>query len=206
MLAAARDGRGQPRRCEAVIVAWADAAAGLRARRRRDDHRLLRLGAARVGRSRRAASPTALDDARDAVVAERQRARGPARRLRRGHRAWSAATRAARRAPHRPDARARSCPTSCSTLSVLGGMYAAVDLTAGEKERGTMQTLLVRADPPGGDRRRQVPRRVAAVDAVARRQPRQPVAHACRGCCRRTCPASAPPTCCWRSSSWCRSR
>ena len=28
------------------------------------------------------------------------------------------------------------------TLSVLGGMYAAVDLTAGEKERGTMQTLL----------------------------------------------------------------
>lgn len=83
----------------------------------------------------------ALDDARDAVVAERQRTHqlpdGFADPIRLERRNTSTAVRRS------GQFLGSLLPYILLTLSVLGGMYAAVDLTAGEKERGTMQTLLV---------------------------------------------------------------
>lgn len=82
----------------------------------------------------------ALDDARARIVDERQRARG----LPEGFAAGLAVqTRNTSSAERRSGQLLGSIlPYILLTLSVLGGMYAAIDLTAGEKERGTMQTLL----------------------------------------------------------------
>ena len=83
----------------------------------------------------------ALDDARDAIVAQRERARGLpegfADPITLERRNTSSAVRRS------GQLLGSLLPYILLTLSVLGGMYAAVDLTAGEKERGTMQTLLV---------------------------------------------------------------
>jgi sodium transport system permease protein len=83
----------------------------------------------------------ALADAREVIVAERQRTE----RLPEG---FAQAIALERRNTAQADRRTGQLlgsllPYILLTLSVLGGMYAAVDLTAGEKERGTMQTLLV---------------------------------------------------------------
>lgn len=82
----------------------------------------------------------ALDDARERIVDERQRARalppGFAEALAVNTRNTSSAERRS------GQLLGSVLPYILLTLSVLGGMYAAIDLTAGEKERGTMQTLL----------------------------------------------------------------
>ena len=127
------------RRVDAVLVLWPDAgpaAAGLGA------------GAASVyfdsvredsleARSRLEAS---LDKYRAGLVAERERALGLVKGFALG--LDVAVTNVA------PDARRSGqilglfLPFLLVTMSLLGGFYPAIDLTAGEKERGTMQTLL----------------------------------------------------------------
>lgn len=83
---------------------------------------------------------TALDDARSRIVDERQKTRGLPEGFAAGLAVQSRNTSSAER--RSGQLLGSILPYILLTLSVLGGMYAAIDLTAGEKERGTMQTLL----------------------------------------------------------------
>ena len=139
VLAAAREAVAS-RAVEAVIVAWADAVPAVE----RGSTATVTVYYDSVRRESVVAQgrvAAALSDARDAVIAERQRTRN----LPDG---FAQAIRLERRNTARAERRTGQMlgallPYILLTLSVLGGMYAAVDLTAGEKERGTMQTLLV---------------------------------------------------------------
>ena len=139
VLAAAREAVAA-RTAEVVIVAWADAAPAVE----RGAAATVTIYYDSVRRESVVAQgrvADALSDAREAVVAERQRAR----RLPDG---FAEALTLERRNTARAERRTGQLlgallPYVLLTLSVLGGMYAAIDLTAGEKERGTMQTLLV---------------------------------------------------------------
>jgi sodium transport system permease protein len=82
----------------------------------------------------------ALDDARGRIVDERQRARSLPGGFAEGLTVYGRNTSTAER--RSGQLLGSILPYILLTLSVLGGMYAAIDLTAGEKERGTMQTLL----------------------------------------------------------------
>ena len=128
------------RTAEAVIVVWADTGPAFE----RGDAATFTVYYDSVRRESAVAEgriAEALTAARDAVVAERQRSRGlPA--------GFAEAIAVERRNTALASRRSGQMlgsllPYILLTLSVLGGMYAAVDLTAGEKERGTMQTLLV---------------------------------------------------------------
>ena len=80
-------------------------------------------------------------------------------------------------------------------MSLLGGFYAAIDLTAGEKERGTMQTLLCAPVRPTEI----IVGKFLAVwllSIAAAGQRRQPVADAGAAPAGDDAPASAPPTYC----------
>jgi sodium transport system permease protein len=128
------------RQAEAVVVAWPGAAAAFE----RGDAAALTVYYDSVRRESTVAQlrvGSALDAARDAAIAERQRARG----LPAGFAEVLAVDRRNTAAADRRSGQllGSMLPYILLTLSVLGGMYAAVDLTAGEKERGTMQTLLV---------------------------------------------------------------
>ena len=139
VLAAAREAVAS-RAVEAVVVAWADAVPAIE----RGDTATITVYYDSVRRESVVAQgrvADALSDARTAVIAERQRTR----RLPDG---FAQALTLERRNTARADRRSGQMlgsllPYILLTLSVLGGMYAAIDLTAGEKERGTMQTLLV---------------------------------------------------------------
>ncbi|MGD9902397.1 MAG: ABC transporter permease subunit/CPBP intramembrane protease [Vicinamibacterales bacterium] len=139
VLAAAREAVAA-RTVEAVVVAWAEAAPALA----RGAAATITVYYDSVRRESAVAQnrvADALSDARDAVIAERERSRG----LPDGFaQAIALESRNTARAERRSGQLLGSLlPYILLTLSVLGGMYAAVDLTAGEKERGTMQTLLV---------------------------------------------------------------
>ena len=58
-----------------------------------------------------------------------------------------------------------SCPLLLILMTLLGAFYPAIDLTAGEKERGTLETLLTAPVPGAGDRGGEVPRRAALLAA-----------------------------------------
>jgi len=139
VLAAARDAVAT-RAAEAVIVAWADAVPAVE----RGAAATVTVYYDSVRRESVVAQgrvAEALSDARDAMVADRERTRD----LPGG---FAQALALERRNTARAERRSGQLlgsllPYILLTLSVLGGMYAAVDLTAGEKERGTMQTLLV---------------------------------------------------------------
>ncbi len=139
VLAAAREAVAS-RAVEAVIVAWADAVPAVE----RGATATITVYYDSVRRESVVAQgrvAEALADARNAVIAERQRTRN----LPDG---FAQALTLERRNTARADRRSGQMlgallPYILLTLSVLGGMYAAIDLTAGEKERGTMQTLLV---------------------------------------------------------------
>ena len=127
------------RKVQAVIVTWADTAPAFE----RGDAAPLTVYYDSVRRESAVALGRvtgALDDARAAIVDERQRARA----LPPGFaEALTVTTRNISSAERRSGQLLGSIlPYILLTLSVLGGMYAAIDLTAGEKERGTMQTLL----------------------------------------------------------------
>ncbi|MGE0359359.1 MAG: ABC transporter permease subunit/CPBP intramembrane protease [Vicinamibacterales bacterium] len=139
VLAAAREAVAS-RTVEAVVVAWADAAPNV-ARGAAATITLYYDSVRRESVVAQGRVADALSDARDAVIAERQRTRA----LPDG---FAQAIALERRNTARAERRSGQLlgsllPYILLTLSVLGGMYAAVDLTAGEKERGTMQTLLV---------------------------------------------------------------
>ena len=127
------------RKVQAVIVAWPDAAAAFA----RGDAVPLTVYYDSVRRESSVAQErvaAALTDARDRIVDERQRARGLPDGFAAG---LTVSTRNTSSAERRSGQLLGSIlPYILLTLSVLGGMYAAIDLTAGEKERGTMQTLL----------------------------------------------------------------
>ena len=139
VLTAARD-VVTSRRAQAVVVAWPGSDAAFT----RGDAANVTVYYDSVRRESTVAQDrvsAAFDEARSAAVAERQRTRGlPA--------GFAEAIAVERRNTAAADRRTGQLlgsllPYILLTLSVLGGMYAAVDLTAGEKERGTMQTLLV---------------------------------------------------------------
>lgn len=139
VLAAARAAVAS-RRVDAVVVTWPDTgpdfARGASASLTIYYDSVRRESAVANGRL-----TEALEDARASIVAERQRRRG----LPEG---FSDPITVDRRNTSSAVRRSGQflgslLPYILLTLSVLGGMYAAVDLTAGEKERGTMQTLLV---------------------------------------------------------------
>ncbi len=140
MLAAAREAVAS-RAVEAVIVAWADAAPAVE----RGATATITLYYDSVRRESVVAQGRVADALSDARSRGHRRAAAhaqPARRLRPGTSTLE------RRNTARADRRTGQMlgsllPYILLTLSVLGGMYAAIDLTAGEKERGTMQTLLV---------------------------------------------------------------
>ena len=81
-----------------------------------------------------------LDAYRDRLVAERERALGLKPGFARGLDVW--ATNVAAEARQSGQLLGLFLPFLLVTMSLLGGFYPAIDLTAGEKERGTMQTLL----------------------------------------------------------------
>jgi sodium transport system permease protein len=81
-----------------------------------------------------------LDAFRERLVAERERARGLAQGFALG--LDVRATNVAREARQSGQILGLFLPFLLVTMSLLGGFYPAIDLTAGEKERGTMQTLL----------------------------------------------------------------
>lgn len=127
------------RKVQAVIVAWSDTGTAFE----RGDAVPLTVYYDSVRRDSSVAHErvtAALDNARDRIVDERQRARGLPEGFAEG---LSVQTRNTSSAERRSGQLLGSIlPYILLTLSVLGGMYAAIDLTAGEKERGTMQTLL----------------------------------------------------------------
>jgi sodium transport system permease protein len=128
------------RLAEAVIVAWPTAADAFE----RGDAAPMTIYYDSVRRESAVAERRAfdaLDEARAVIIGERQRLRG----LPGGFsRVMAVERRNTAPAERRSGQLLGSLlPYVLLTLSVLGGMYAAVDLTAGEKERGTMQTLLV---------------------------------------------------------------
>jgi sodium transport system permease protein len=82
----------------------------------------------------------ALDAYREQLVAERERARGLSKGFALG--LDVRATNVAQEARQSGQILGLFLPFLLVTLSLLGGFYPAIDLTAGEKERGTMQTLL----------------------------------------------------------------
>ncbi len=127
------------RKVQAVIVAWPDTAIAFA----RGDAVPLTVYYDSVRRDSSVAHErvtAALDEARDRIVDERQRARGLPDGFAEG---LTVQTRNTSSAERRSGQLLGSIlPYILLTLSVLGGMYAAIDLTAGEKERGTMQTLL----------------------------------------------------------------
>lgn len=126
-------------RADAILVLWPGLEAALQAGRMGrasmyfdSVNQNSTLARQRLGR--------ALDIFRREVVAERQRARG----LDEG---FSTALRADARnvAPRQRrtgQALGTFLPFFLIVMSLLGGFYPAIDMTAGEKERGTMQTLL----------------------------------------------------------------
>jgi sodium transport system permease protein len=125
---------------EAVIVVWPTAGAAFE----RGDAAPLTIYYDSVRRESAVAEQrafAALDDAREVIVTERQRGRG----LPGGFSQVMAVERRNTAPAERRSGQMLGAllPYILLTLSVLGGMYAAVDMTAGEKERGTMQTLLV---------------------------------------------------------------
>ncbi len=138
VLAAARAAVGG-RKVQAVIVAWPDTQTAFE----RGDAVPLTLYYDSVRRDSAVAHErvtAALDEARDRIVDERERARGLPEGFADG---LTVQTRNTSSAERRSGQLLGSIlPYILLTLSVLGGMYAAIDLTAGEKERGTMQTLL----------------------------------------------------------------
>ena len=81
-----------------------------------------------------------LDAYREALVAERERALGLVRGFALG--LDVRATNVAEEARRSGQILGLFLPFLLVTMSLLGGFYPAIDLTAGEKERGTMQTLL----------------------------------------------------------------
>ena len=81
-----------------------------------------------------------LDAYREGLVAERERALGLVRGFALG--LDVRATNVAREARRSGQILGLFLPFLLVTMSLLGGFYPAIDLTAGEKERGTMQTLL----------------------------------------------------------------
>jgi sodium transport system permease protein len=139
VLAAARTAVSA-RLAEAVIVAWPTASAAFE----RGDAAAMTIYYDSVRRESAVAERRAfdaLDEVREVVIGERQRSRG----LPGGFSQVLAVERRNTAAAERRSGQMLGAllPYVLLTLSVLGGMYAAVDLTAGEKERGTMQTLLV---------------------------------------------------------------
>lgn len=138
-LAAARD-LLTTRRADAVIVAWP----GLEEALARDGLGVVTIyfDSVRDGsRSARDRLTQALSASRASLLAERERARAlPA--------GFTSAMDVAARDVAPPSRRAgyllgALLPFILVSLSLFGGFYAAVDITAGEKERGTMQTLMV---------------------------------------------------------------
>ncbi|MEP7117857.1 MAG: ABC transporter permease subunit/CPBP intramembrane protease [Acidobacteriota bacterium] len=127
------------RRVQSVIVAWPDTVQEYE----RGDAAPLSVYYDSVRRESAVAHErvsAALDDARQRIVVERQRARDLPNGFAQG---LDVRTRNTSTAERRSGQLLGSIlPYILLTLSVLGGMYAAIDLTAGEKERGTMQTLL----------------------------------------------------------------
>jgi len=138
VLAAARAAVAS-REVQAVIVAWPDTAPAFA----QGDAVPLTVYYDSVRRESSVAHDrvaTALRDARDRIVDERQRARNLPGGFAEGLTVHTRNTSSAER--RSGQLLGSLLPYILLTLSVLGGMYAAIDLTAGEKERGTMQTLL----------------------------------------------------------------
>ena len=138
VLAAARAAVAS-RKVLAVIVTWPDTAAAFT----RGDAAPLTVYYDSVRRESSVAQErvaAALTDARDRIVDERQRTRGLPDGFAAGLAVYTRNTSSAER--RSGQLLGSILPYILLTLSVLGGMYAAIDLTAGEKERGTMQTLL----------------------------------------------------------------
>ncbi len=127
------------RRIDAVLVLWPDFGPAVTD---------MRAGAASVyfdsvredsleARSRLEAS---LDAYREGLVADRERALGLVKGFALG--LDLTATNVAPEARRSGQILGLFLPFILVTMSLLGGFYPAIDLTAGEKERGTMQTLL----------------------------------------------------------------
>jgi sodium transport system permease protein len=127
------------RRIDAVLVLWPGFGPALAD---------MRAGAASIyfdsvredsleARSRLEAS---LDAYREGLVADRERALGLVKGFALG--LDVAATNVAPEARRSGQILGLFLPFLLVTMSLLGGFYPAIDLTAGEKERGTMQTLL----------------------------------------------------------------
>ena len=127
------------RRADAVLVLWPDVAPAL-----------AEAGAGSVSiyfdsvredsLEARSRLERALDSYREHLVAERERARGLAEGFALG--LDVRATNVAHEARQSGQMLGLFLPFLLVTMSLLGGFYPAIDLTAGEKERGTMQTLL----------------------------------------------------------------
>ncbi len=138
VLAAARAAVAS-RKVQAVIVAWPDTPTAFA----QGDAVPLTVYYDSVRRESSVAHDrvnTALRDARDRIVDERQRAHNLPGGFAEGLAVHTRNTSSAER--RSGQLLGSLLPYILLTLSVLGGMYAAIDLTAGEKERGTMQTLL----------------------------------------------------------------
>ncbi|MBI3264670.1 MAG: CPBP family intramembrane metalloprotease [Acidobacteria bacterium] len=127
------------RRADAILVLWPGLEAALQAGRMGrasmyfdSVNQNSTLARQRVGR--------ALETFRRDVVLQRQRARGLDEGFSVALRAD--ATNVAPRQRRTGQALGTFLPFMLIAMSLLGGLYPAIDMTAGEKERGTMQTLL----------------------------------------------------------------